>query len=208
MKKILLLVLIFIHIAGFAQKFNGGILAGGLVSQVDGDNWDGYHKFGFLAGGFVSLTISPQSSFQLEMEYIQKGSIHHTDPDNPSDQSYLFRLHYLEIPVLYQFTFAKRFSVEAGPALDVLLGYYEEQDGIADPPTEPVRTETLSGILGASVHITNHLQANLRLNYSLISLRNSSAPYPEVYRKVFFEYGQFNNVISLSLFWNFKPREF
>jgi hypothetical protein len=208
MKKILLLVLIFLPCAGFTQTFNGGILAGGLVSQVDGDTWVGYHKVGYLAGGFVSLRLSPHSSFQMELEYIQKGARHNPDPDNSSDQLYLFRLHYIEIPVLYQFSFANRLSFEAGPALDVLLGYYEEQDGIADPPTEPVRKETLSGILGASVYITDHLKANLRLNYSLISLRNSSAPYPASYRKIFFEYGQYNNVLSLSLSWYFKPRDY
>ncbi len=206
MKKIAWLFIFCLPIAGFAQTFNGGILAGGLISQVDGDTWDGYHKVGYLAGGFVGLRLSPHSSFQLEMEYIQKGSRHNPDPENSSDQLYLLRLHYLELPLLYQYTFAGRFSLEAGPAADVLLGYHEEQDGISDPPTEPVRNVTLSGIFGASVYITDHLKANLRFNYSLISLRNSSAPYPQAYRKIFFEYGQYNNVISLSLSWNFKPR--
>ncbi|MEI7726461.1 MAG: porin family protein [Bacteroidota bacterium] len=207
MKKIILLIILFLPFAGFTQTFNGGILAGGLVSQIDGDTWVGYHKFGYLAGGFVSLRLSPHSSFQLEMEYIQKGSKHIPDPENSSDQLYLFRLHYLEIPLLYQFSFGNRFAVETGPAMDVLLGYLEEQDGIENPPTEPVRPVTLSGILGASVYITGHLKANFRFNYSLISLRNSSAPYPASYRKILFEYGQYNNLLSLSLSWNFKPRD-
>ena len=120
MKKIALLILICIPFAGLTQKFNGGVLAGGLVSQVDGDTWVGYHKFGFLAGAFVRLEISPRSSFQMEMEYIQKGSRHNVDSNNFSDQPYLLRLHYLEIPVLYQFSFGKRFSVEAGPALSLI----------------------------------------------------------------------------------------
>ncbi len=193
---------------GMPQRFNGGIIAGGLISQVDGDTYDGYHKFGYLGGAYVSLQVSPHSSFQMEMEYIQKGSRHNADSANFSDQPYLLRLHYLEIPVLYQYTFGRRFSVEAGPAADVLLGYYEEKDGIPDPPTEPFRTVTLSGIVGAGVYITNHLKADFRFNYSLISLRNTSAPYPASYRKILFEYGQYNNVLSLSLSWDFKPKEF
>jgi hypothetical protein len=56
-----------------SQKFNGGILVGGLVSQVDGDDWAGYHKLGFLGGGFVSLDVSKHFTLQMEMEYIQKG---------------------------------------------------------------------------------------------------------------------------------------
>ena len=208
MKKYFLLILLLIHFFASAQKFNGGIIAGGLVSQVDGDTWKGYNKFGFIAGAYVSLQVSQHSSFQMELEYIQKGSRHNADSSNFSDQTYLLRLHYIEVPVLYQFTFARRFSVEAGPAFDVLMGYEEEQDGISNPPTEPIRNITLSGILGASCYLTNHLKANFRLNYSLISLRNTSSPYPASYRKIFFEYGQYNNVLSLSLLWDFKVKEF
>ena len=207
MNKYLIILIIFLPFFSFTQQFNGGLLAGGLVSQVDGDTWQGYHKFGFLAGGFVRLEISPASAFQMEMQYIQKGSRHNVDSSNFYDQPYLLRLHYLEIPLLYQFSFGKRFSVEAGPAMDVLIGYYEEQDRIAYPPTEPVRTVTLSGILGAGCYITSNLKATFRLNYSLMSLRSSGEPYPASYRKIFFEYGQYNNVLSLSLSWDFKLRK-
>jgi hypothetical protein len=204
MKQYFWFLLVLLPLASLSQEFNGGIIAGGVISQVDGDTWSGYDKFGYLAGGYVSLRISPHSSFQMEMEYIQKGSRHNLNAENAYDQTYLLRLHYFEIPVLYQYTFARRFSVEAGPAFDILMGYEEEQDGISDPPTEPIRKLTLSGIMGASAYLTNHLKVNFRLNYSLISLRDASAPYPESYRKVFFEYGQYNNVLSLSLLWDLK----
>jgi hypothetical protein len=203
---LLLLLLFAMH--GSAQRFNGGIVAGGLISQVDGDTWQGFDKFGFLAGAFVSLRLSPHSSFQMEMEYIQKGSRKNADLEMDDFSTYLLRLHYLEIPVLYQYTFARRFGVEAGPAVDVLLGSYEEMGGVPDPPTEPLREVTLSGIIGLTAYITKHLKAGFRFNYSLLSIRNTTAPYPESYRKILFEYGQYNNVLSLSLSWDFKPREF
>ena len=124
MKRIAFFILILLPFTGLTQRFNGGVLAGGLVSQIDGDTWVGYHKFGYLGGGFVSLRLSPRSSFQLEMEYIQKGARQNADTVTNTGTTYLTRLHYLEIPLLYQFTFAKRFQAEAGPAADVLLGSY------------------------------------------------------------------------------------
>jgi len=203
-----LLFILFVPLGLFSQKFNAGILAGGLVSQVDGDTWAGYNKFGFLAGGYVNLKLSHHSSLQMEMEYIQKGSRKNNDLEKDDLNSYLLRLHYLEIPVIYQFNFAKRFSAETGPAMDILLGSYEEKDGIPDPPTEPLRNVTLSGIIGFSAYITNHLKACFRFNYSLISIRNTTAPYPASYRKILFEWGQYSNVLSLSLSWDFKRKEF
>ena len=192
-----------------AQKFDGGILAGGLISQVDGDNWSGFSKIGYLAGGFVQLEISPHSSFQLEMEYIQKGSRKPANIDSGDYKTYLLRLHYLEIPLLYQFTFLKRFSVEVGPAVDVLLGYSEQGDGQEVPNIYPFRRVTLSGIVGASGYITRHLKATFRFNYSLLSLREPqpAGDFPSVWRKIFFEWGQYNNVLSLSLSYQFKGRK-
>jgi hypothetical protein len=47
---------------------------------------------------------------------------------------------------------------------------------------------------------------NARFNYSLISIRSvNTASY---YRRMVFEIGQYNNVLSFSLLWDFKPNEF
>lgn len=199
-----MIVLLCFPLAGLTQKFNGGILVGGVVSQVDGDTWDGFHKFGFLGGAYVSLRVSPHSSFQMEMEYIQKGS-RNADTVNVLNQEYLLRLHYLEIPVLYQYTFARRFSVEAGPAIDILLGSLELSNGSEFPNAVPLRPVTLAGIIGVNGYITRHLKANFRFNYSLLSIRNGIG---NGYRKILFEYGQYNNVLSLSLCWDFKTNDF
>ncbi|MEI6456357.1 MAG: porin family protein [bacterium] len=208
MKRILLLFCLILPSLLFAQRFNAGIMAGGLVSQVDGDTYDGYHKVGFLAGAYVSLRLSPHSSFQMEMQYIQKGSRNGNDSANMGGNSYLLRIHYLEIPILYQYTFAKRFAAEIGPAMDVTLGSYEESNGQEVQNTVPMRPVTLSGIVGVSGYITKNLKATFRFNYSLLSIRNATAPYPPGYRKILFEWGQYNNVLQLSLSWDFKAREF
>ena len=206
MNKLCWLFLILLPLTGFTQRFNGGILAGGLVSQVDGDTWVGYHKVGYLAGGFVSLKISTHSSFQMEMEYIQKGMRQGADTVTNTGNTYLTRLHYLEIPLLYQFTFAKRVQAEIGPAADIFLGSYDEVNGQEVPSiTVPYRAVTLCGILGVSCFLTDHLKAGFRFNYSLISTRDG---HVKGERKILFEYGQYNNVLSLALSWYFKPRDY
>jgi hypothetical protein len=204
MKKWLLIFLLWLPLVGLTQKFNGGVLAGGLVSQVDGDTWAGYHKFGFYGGAFVSLQISPRSSFQMEMEYIQKGSRQNADTVTNQGMTYLLRLHYLEIPVLYQFSFHKRFSAEIGPGIDVLLGSEELVNGFDNPDPVPLRPVTLTGIIGVNGYITNHLRINFRFNYSVLSIRSGVA---NGYRRIVFEVGQYNNVMSLGLIWDFKPKD-
>lgn len=192
---------------GFSQKFNAGVLAGFNVSQVDGDTWEGYHKVGFQAGGYVYLRVSPHSSFQMEMEYFQKGSRKNSDPEKGDMDDYLLRLHYLEIPLLYQFTFARICQAEVGPAMDVLLGYQEQSNGQEVPVLYPMRTVTLGGILGMACYITPHLKAGFRFNYSLLSIRQPHDPPPAAWRHFLFETGQFNNLLSLNLCWDFKKFE-
>src|ERR1039457_4614836 len=197
MKRVLLfLSFTVLAFAGFTQRFNGGIFLGGDVSQVDGDNYGGYTKFGYLAGALVSLRVSPHSSFQMELGYIQKGSRINADSLN-NGNTYLMRFHYLEIPLLYQYTFAKRFSAEAGPAMDVLLGSLEESNGMETQSTVPLRPVTLAGIVGISGFLTKHLKADFRLNYSLLSIRDISGQQtiPRSYRHIFIEWGQYNNVL-------------
>jgi len=207
-KRWFFLLLLLLPAALHAQQFDGGILLGGNISQVDGDYWVGYNKVGYLAGGFVCLELSPHSSLQLEMEYIQKGSRKSDYFEQDALHTYLLRLHYLEIPLLYQFTFLKRIQVEAGPAADVLLAYQEQVDGAEVQNLYPFRAVTLAGIVGASGYITKHLKATFRFNYSLLSLRQ---PQPEgeggvPWRTFLFERGQFNNVLSLSVAYQFKGR--
>lgn len=206
MKRLIIIIFLIFPLCIFSQKFNGGAMLGGLVSQVDGDNWEGYDKFGFLAGAYVSLRVSEHSSFQMEMEYIQKGARKNANLEKNDPTSYLARIHYLEIPLLYQYTFLKRVQAEAGPVADIFLGSYEESDGQEVPYiTHAYRAVTLAGILGISCYITNHLKAGFRFNYSLISTRTEP---PAGSRKILFEVGQYNNVLSLSLYWDFKSREF
>jgi hypothetical protein len=206
MKRLFLILSFFVFaFAGLTQRFNGGVYLGGNVSQLDGDGNSGYHKLGYLGGAFVNLRVSPHSSFQMEMGYIQKGS------RGDSSITFLFRFHYLEVPLLYQYTFAQRFSLEAGPAMDVTLGSYEESDGLESSSTVPLRPVTLAGILGFSGFLTKHLKANLRFSYSILSVRENVSGYqtiPAYYRYIFYQWGQFNNVLSFSLQWYFKEDDF
>ena len=204
MRTLLLLLLVLAAGLVSAQRFNGGVLLGGNVSQVDGDTWEGYHKFGFQAGGLVALRVSPHSSFQMELEFFQKGSRKNGDSTNSALNTYLLRLNYIEIPFLYQYTFAKRFFAEIGPAADILFGSKELVNGFDDPKPVPLRAVTVSGILGIGGYITSHLKADIRIDYSLMSIRNGTA---NGYRKMLFEVGQYNNVLALTLYWEFKPNE-
>ncbi|MBN2891136.1 MAG: outer membrane beta-barrel protein [Bacteroidales bacterium] len=95
MKKILLSVFFFFPVFLNAQLFQGGIDVGLIASQVDGDDFGGYHKAGLSFVGYTRLNISHTLSLTAGVGYAGKGA------HSSSKMSFFTtNLHYAEIPVI------------------------------------------------------------------------------------------------------------
>ena len=123
-------ILVFFLVIPYAksQQFNGGIAAGVVGSQVAGDTYSGFDKAGIYAGGWVNLPVKERSSWQMELDYIQKGSRRNPDPKSPDPTYYIMRLGYTELTFLYQFKLHSGLILEGGPAFSFLLHHFEERD--------------------------------------------------------------------------------
>lgn len=194
---------ILLTLTGTGQDFKGGIMAGVAGTQVAGDTYYGFHKAGIFAGGFVNLQVSEHSAFQMELEYFQKGSRENPDSANNYTQ-YLFRVNYIELPVFYQYIAGKRFKVEFGPSAGFLVGYYEERDYYEIKGGNRPASVTFQLNAGLYVYITSHLTANIRTNNSMINIRSDNAT-GDILRIFPGNYGQFNDCLVLSLFYQFQP---
>lgn len=178
-------------------------MAGIAGTQVAGDTYSGFNKAGIFAGGYVGWEFTKRSGLQLELEYFQKGSRKNPDYDNDDYDQYLFRVNYVELPVLYQFKI-NWFIIEAGPSAGFLMGYYEEKDyqTISDLQgyNRPARV-TLQINLGIRFMIKNKFGFDFRTNNSLLNIRSENTT-GDVWR--FWGYGQFNDALVLSFFYQFK----
>ncbi len=200
---LIFILLVTIAIPTIAQKFNGGLMLGLVGSQVAGDTYSGFNKAGVFAGGFVNLQISKRSIFQMELEYFQKGSRKNPNPDKGEYDVYIFRTNYIELPVLYQYVISRHFKIEAGPSLGFLVSYHEEKN--EDPVTyNPPAKVTLQINAGIYFAITPRWLVNFRTNNSLLNIRSDNAT-GDVYR--FFDYGQYNDCLVLSLLYQFRNPE-
>jgi hypothetical protein len=185
----------------FAQDFNGGILGGLATSEVSGDRLQGPHKAGLYIGGFVNRYFSQRSSFQMELDYIQKGS-----RENPKEEnnyySYLLRLNYIEIPVSYKYDFHPNGTLETGLSLGVLVNYYEEANGSEQVAgAGDFETFDLSFNIGAYYTLVENLRINIRYSNSLLPIRPHAGGTS--YR---LNQGQYNEVLSFVLFYGFSSR--
>ena len=200
---ILIISFVLVSLLAGAQQFNGGLMAGVAGCQVAGDSLSGFHKAGIFAGGFVNLQISKHSAFQMELEFFQKGSRKNPDPEKNDYDQYLFRVNYIEWPILYQYIIHERFRIEAGPSLGVLTGYYEERryEEIKNG-NRPARL-TFQLNFGMYVGLTRRIMFSLRTNNSMLNIRSENAT-GDVLRIFPGNYGQFNDCLVMSIYYQFK----
>jgi hypothetical protein len=92
-----------------AQRIQGAIIAGGNLSQVDGDEIFGFNKIGFNGGLGAVVPFGKNFQFTIETLYSQKGSYQgkqYEDVDsagNVTTGEYKVNLDYLEVPVLVMY---------------------------------------------------------------------------------------------------------
>ncbi len=185
------------------QEFNGGIMAGVIGSQVAGDTYSGFHKAGIFAGGFVNYQFTRRSALQMELEFFQKGSRKNPDYEKNDFDQYLFRVNYVELPVLYQWKLHDRLKFEAGPSLGFFINYYEEKNEEEIKQGNRPAAVTFQINAGFYVSLTRNLLFSFRTNNSMLNIRSESAT-GDVLRIFPGNYGQFHDCLVMSLYYQFK----
>jgi hypothetical protein len=195
MKKYLFIFyILLISQIGVAQTFGGGLFAGLSASQLDGDNWGGYHKAGLSFGIYTNVMLTKYVDAQLELKYIQKGS-----KSNSEDQAvfYVSKLNYIELPVFLKYRFLNNLSANIGLTAGYLQKATEDKGGYGDEPADPAFNQfEFSGLAGIEYYILENLIFNIRFNYSILPVR--AHPGEQTY---FLNQGQYNNVLTFAVYY-------
>lgn len=175
------------------HTFYGALIIGGAFSQVDGDNYKGYHKAGLQAGGGVYTFLGERMFAGMEILYTQKGSkgyLNTTGVPGITLQKYTIVLNYAEIPIqLYykdnhwnHFGLGLTYSrlVNGDERMETYPGHNFNQEQF------PFKKNDLSFTSSANICVWKGLFLSLRFQYSLVPVRDE-VPYG------LGRYGQYNN---------------
>lgn len=198
MKKVYFVVIIFLVVSlqTNAQSFNGGIKAGMVVSQIAGDGFSGFNKVGLNGGFFVQYYVKPVVSLQMELAYIQKGSAHTLNPDDPESVGYLLRMNYVELPLLIQYHL-NPLVFELGLSMDFLAGQSEKINSQPNDQGDAWRKLNIASVVGLQYRLSEKWSASIRSINSINSIRKESVPLNV--RRYSKKFGAFNDVIAVSL---------
>lgn len=190
-----------ISLPGIGQNIKGGIIFGGNMAQVDGDEVVGYKKIGFNVGACAILPLGERWSVSVETLFNQKGAYKKypfnfdstlTFDDIPY---YNLRLNYLEVPVMVLFNDKDVVTGGLGFSWSRLVSGYEYEHGNLIPWTSkrgPYDTDDLSFLIDVRFRMYWKLWFNFRYNYSMFAIRERifTTPNETWSRK------QYNNYLS------------
>jgi hypothetical protein len=193
------------------RTFFGGLIAGGNFTQVDGDNYAGYHKIGVNVGGIVYARFTNNIAGSLEILYSEKGSRGHRSQLSNNRvfelKRYNINLNYAEVPVMLNYFDKQWANFGAGLSYSQLIGSKEsvETNNTTFNDTinfdrYPFKKYDLNFIVGGSLKLVKGLHLNLRFQYSLLPVRKTI--YPELGRAE-----QYNNVWTFRLVYLFGTED-
>ena len=190
------------------RTFYGGLIAGANFTQLDGDNYAGYHKVGINAGGIVYTRFDEHLAASIEILYSQKGASSHKEQQTTAGayiRSYNVRLNYAEVPLQLCYFDRRRSHFGAGVAISRLVSVKEE--GEANPIPTPVnladypfKKMDYNFIIGGSLHLVKGLFLNARFQYSLVPVRKGEGNVPPYFSGRNEQYNNMWTVRAMYLF--------
>lgn len=190
-------IMLFLFCIGYvhSQQFEGGILGGLTASQIDGDSYSGYNKVGIQAGAWVQRLFTYTIAGQLELRYVQKGSLQTNKPNDPI--YYKCVLHYIDLPIMAQYIYDEKIVFELGIGPEFLVSGKEFDAHGELPEREPYfHTFTMSAIAGVGYTIWDVLTFSARFNYSIIPIRDHPSGQSYLLNQ-----GQYSNMLSFAVYY-------
>lgn len=169
-RPIILLFFAFMSIVGGAQTFEGALLVGANLSQIDGDLLAGFNQPGINAGARVTAGISERWKASVGLQFAQAGSsFSKGDPLNALYDN--IRLNTIEVPILAHFIEWK-FRLNAGLTYSRLINY-SASDVIGGSLTEDtiLKDNMLLLTLGAAYFFNENWGLDFNWSKSLTNLQ-------------------------------------
>ena len=171
MKKLLLILCVFVAFNSYAQDLKFGAKAGLNLTNIVGDDVEDVDlKAGLYVGGFMNVSLSDYLSFQPELLY----SIQGWKIDDDDDMT--IRTSYINVPLLLKISLGRsdKIHIYAGPQLGFLVKAEAEAEQGDVSATLDIKDEMTSVDfslnLGLSFNVSNNMSLDIRYNRGLSNI--------------------------------------
>lgn len=136
----------------------------------------------FHIGGFVAIKLTDKISIQPELLYSGKGFASGVvdvnkwkDKDGNDHEEFNIvkarnQLNYLDIPVMFQYHFVKRVSIDLGPQVSFLVSSTQRIIPLRDKDLDGINAVDFSLNIGMTIDVGRHFLLGVRSNIGLADL--------------------------------------
>jgi len=203
-----LAVFAFISTLGFSQIFNFGLSGGGVFSQIDGDDLQGFNKLGLFLGYDLDITFNKNNPWgaTFGMQYNNRGSRIRLDPDNPLPPTTTswdrMSLHYFDVLLGTRYKTDQSFVFSAGLFSGLLISqrWTDLNGGLIDNPNFFKRSD-LGSFLQIGYAFKPNLIASIDYKYSVLRINKSNSTFPGQFVPTS---GMRNNFVQVGISYYFK----
>ncbi len=189
-----------------AQVFQGEVIGGFNLTQVDGDEVYGYHRIGAQLGLAAILPIK-KWDITLETLFSQKGSFRRSNyPGDSLNGQYDLRLNYVEVPLLVHYTDRQVIGAGIGFSYGRLVYAKEiEHKGNGTPYSDSVKfnKDDFNFVAEVQFRIHRGLKFDIRFSYSILPIRQRTyyLNVPEPFTRK-----EYNNALTFRLVYVFNDK--
>lgn len=170
MRKIVLLIAIIgIGTASFAQDIKYGVKGGLNLANFSGDDINGDSKADIYFGGFMRIDLTESLAFQPELIYSRQGSSNDSEGIDSK-----FKTNFLNIPLLLRTKMlgSDKLYAIAGPQIGIHLSSELEEDGNSIDFDKGMRDMDFSVALGLQLDLNKQFSIEARYNFGLSKIFN------------------------------------
>lgn len=156
-----------------AQRFTASAVGGINISQINGDGYAGYNKWGLTGGARVSYEVYPKMDMSIEMLYSQRGS-----RNGNQEAPFHINLNYVEIPLLYSINDwyneadgYYKVRADVGLSYGYLISSTQTLEGFTDALNN-LNTHDVSFLVGAGFKLNKQWGLGFRYSRSLYRMYN------------------------------------
>ncbi|HMO39031.1 MAG TPA: porin family protein [Saprospiraceae bacterium] len=169
-----IMLLLALAVSASGQRFEGGVVAGFNLAQIDGDRLAGFNKIGINAGGRVGAILSDRWQLSMEFLYSQQGASR-SRADDPASIYDKISLNYVEVPVMMNFKEWK-FHVSGGVSYARLIDFRViDFTGVDISDQQNYNENVFSLHLGATYYFTEKVGLEIRWFRSLNNMQADAA---------------------------------
>ncbi len=168
------------------QRFIAGAFFGSSVSQIDGDNYSGFNKWGIQGGLQGGYKFSDKWEINAELLFMQKGSRFETFSTTFASlpKTRIVHLNYMEVPIVmrYQGQKGKGMFMEVGGSFGRQFSARIEEPAVRDNSVNFTKLASdfnpneVNLVLGCGLQITEHINLRMRYNFALTKMYYNPPP--------------------------------